>query len=69
MYQNFKIFDLNSNENIVLEVGGCSIDVANTVTLLGVAIDSTLKFNQHVPNICQKANGKISAFLGLKVPR
>ena len=39
------LFSLSSNENIVLEVGGCSNDVANTVTLLGVAIDSKLKFN------------------------
>ena len=28
------LFGLNSNENIVLEVGGCSIDVANNVTVL-----------------------------------
>ena len=53
---------LNSNESIVLEVGGRSIDVANNVTLLAVNVDSTLKFNQHVSNICQKANTKISAF-------
>ena len=55
-------FGLNSNESIVLEVGGCSTDVANNVTLLGVKIDSKLKFNQHVSNICQKVNTKISAF-------
>ena len=47
-------FALNSNESIVLEVGGRSIDVANNVTLLGVKVDSKLKFNQHVSNICQK---------------
>ena len=56
------LFDLNSNENIVLEVGGCSIDVANSLTLLGVMIDSKLKFNQYVLKLCQKANYKISAF-------
>ena len=54
---------LNSNESIVLEVGGRSIDVANNVTLLGVKVDSKLKFNQHASNICQKVNTKISAFL------
>ena len=53
---------LNSNESIILEVGGRSIDVANNVTLLGVKVDSKLKFNQHVSNICQKVNTKISAF-------
>ena len=46
------LFGLNSNENIVLEVGGCSTDVANSVILLGVTIDCKLKFNQHVLKIC-----------------
>ena len=36
---------LNSKEGIVLEVGGCSIDIANTDTLQGVTSDSKLKFN------------------------
>ena len=52
------LFGLNSNENIILEVGGCSIDVANSVTLLGVTNDSKLKFNQHVSKIFEKANSK-----------
>ena len=47
----FIFFGLQSNENIVLEVGGCSIDIANSVTLLGVAIDSKLMFDQHVSKI------------------
>ena len=29
------LYDLNSNEDIVLEVDGCSIDAANSVTLYG----------------------------------
>ena len=29
------LFGLNSNEDIVLEVDGCSIDAANSVTLFG----------------------------------
>ena len=56
------LFGLNSNEDIVLEVGGSSIDVANSVTQLGVTIDSKLKFNQNVLQSFQKANSKISAF-------
>ena len=55
------LFGLNSNENMVLEVGGCFIDVASSVAL-GVTIDSNLKFNQHVLQIFQKKNSKISAF-------
>ena len=49
------LFCLDSNENLVLEVGGCSIGVANSFTLLGVTIDSKLKFKQHVFQICQKS--------------
>ena len=36
------LFGVNTNENIVLEVGGCSIDVANSATLLSVKVDSKL---------------------------
>ena len=56
------LFGLNINENIILEVGRCSFDVANNVTLLGITIDSKLKFDKHVSNICLKTNSKISAF-------
>ena len=42
------LFGLNSHENIALEVGECSIDVANSVTPLGVTIDSKLNLNQHI---------------------
>ena len=56
-------FGLNSNENIVLEVGGGGPLMLPIVLLyLGVTIDSKLTFNQHVLKICQKANSKISAF-------
>ena len=33
------LIGLNSSENVVLEVGECSIDVVNSVTLLGITID------------------------------
>ena len=56
-------FGLNSDERIVLEVEGRSIDVANNVTLKEVKVHSKLKFNQHVSNICQKVNTKLVPFL------
>ena len=56
------LFGLNPNESLILEVGGCSIDVANSATLLRVAIDSKVKFNQHVLHIFQTVHRKISAF-------
>ena len=56
------LMGLKTNDRIVLDIGGVSIDVVNSVKLLGVTIDSKLKFGQHVTNLCQKANNKISAF-------
>ena len=57
------LFDLNLNENIVLEVRRCSIDVANSiVTLLVVTIGPKLNFNQYVSKIFQTTNSKIDAF-------
>ena len=38
------LFGLNSNESRILEAGGCSNDVANSVTLLGVTISPVHKF-------------------------
>ena len=58
------LFGLNSSENIVLEAGGCSIGVANSVTLLGITIDSKVNCYEHVSKFCQKATTKISALLG-----
>ena len=36
--------------------------MSDTVKLLGVIIDSKLRFNEHVKIICQKTNNKVKAF-------
>ena len=38
------------------------IPLTDKVKLLGVTIDSQLKFDDHVKALCQKANRKVSAF-------
>ena len=53
---------LKTDDNIVLDIGNVSIDVVRSVKLLGITIDSRLKFDQHLTKLCQKANNKISAF-------
>ena len=37
------------------------IECENSVKLLGVTIDNELKFNEHISNICKKANQKLHA--------
>ena len=60
IHQNFKLCYLAwILMKTVLEVSGCPINVANSFTLLGVTIDSKLKFNNHVSKICHKTNSKI----------
>ena len=48
------LFVLKTNHSVVLDIGGVSIDVVNSVKLLGVTIDSKRKFDQHVASLCQK---------------
>ena len=59
------LLGLKTDDSIVLDIGNVSIDVVSSVKLLGITIDSKLKFDQHgqhVAKLCQKANNKISAF-------
>ena len=56
------LLGLKTDDSIVLDIGSVSIDVVSSVELLGITIDSKLKFDHHVAKLCQKANNKISAF-------
>ena len=56
------LLDLKSIDNIVLDIGKVSIDMLNSIKLLGITIDSKLKFDQRVAELCQRANKKISTF-------
>ena len=37
-----------------------------TVKLLGITIDSELKFNEHLSNVCLKANRKLSTLMRIR---
>ena len=44
-----------------IKIGNDVITSENSVKLLGVTIDIKLNFNEHVDNICKKANNKLQA--------
>ena len=55
-------FGLKANHELSIEINGDVIKMSDTVKLLGVIIDSKLRFNEHVKIICQKTNKKVKAF-------
>ena len=53
---------LREKTKFILEINDQIIPLTDKVKLLGVTIDSQLKFDDHVKALCQKANRKVSAF-------
>ena len=52
---------LSSKKPGIVSVDGISIAASSHVKLLGVIIDSELKFENHITEICRKASKKINA--------
>jgi len=48
-------------EEMFVKIGGDLLWEKKSVKLLGITIDSALNFNQHIHEICSKANRKLSA--------
>ena len=48
-------------EHLRAKIGDDKIQETGTVKLLGVTIDNELKFDEHLNNVCVKANRKLSA--------
>ena len=67
---HFMIFGERKNQDVVINIGNCTVDNSQEEKLLGVLIDSNLNFEKHVSNICKKAAKKLfalsrmSAYLG-----
>ena len=52
---------LTSKSSIETKIGGVSVKSSKMETLLGVSIDSELKFENYIPNICSKVSRKRNA--------
>ena len=52
-----------NNQDNDIKIGNDVITSGNSVKLLGVTIDNKLNFNEHVDNICKKANNKLQALV------
>ena len=50
-----------NNQQNDIKIGNDGITSDNSVKRLGVTIDNKLNFNEHVDNICKKANNKLQA--------
>ena len=48
-------------DDITINVDNTIVKAEKSVKLLGVTIDNELKFNEHITNICKKANQKLHA--------
>ncbi len=53
---------LREEPKFILEINDKIIPLTDKVKLLGVTVDSQLKFDDHTKALCQKANRKVSAF-------
>ena len=53
-------------EHLWAKTGDDKICKTGTVKLLGVTIDNELKFDEHLNNVCLKANRKLSALMRMK---
>ena len=50
-----------NQDNVSVTLGNETIEKRSSVELLGVNIDTNLNFDEHVTNLCKKANQKLHA--------
>ena len=53
----------NKHGSLWIDIGNDEIWESSNVKLLGVNIDRDLKFNEHMLNICSKANKKLTILI------
>ena len=52
---------VSNQDNVSVTLGNEIIEATDSVDLLGVTIDRSLNFNEHVTNLCKKGNQKLHA--------
>ena len=58
----FQVMFLGTSDPLAkFDIGDISIEIKDTVKLLGIYIDNKLRFNFHVEKQCQKASNKVKA--------
>ena len=55
-----------SNNPTTLKIDGKEIQSVNSVSLLGIEIDSKLNFDKHISNLCNKSAGQLNALIRLR---
>ena len=55
-------FGLKEDHDLCIEINSDTINMSDKLKLLGVTIDSKLRFNEHIKAICQKTSKKFKAF-------
>ena len=56
-----KLLITNHEADISIKVGCKTIIGQKSVKLLGIKLDNKLDFNEHITNMCKKANSKLHA--------
>ena len=56
----------NKFEHLWAKIGNNKIWETRTIKLLGITLDNELKFDEHLSNVCLKANRKLSALSRIK---
>ena len=56
----------NKHEHMCAKIGNDQIWESRTVKLLGIAIDSELKFDEYIITVCKKAQKKLTVLTRIK---
>ena len=58
---HFKLFGMKENEQVDIICNGITLKHSSHDKILGVNIDNKFSFDEHIINICKRANKKLNA--------